>query len=177
MSVAAIQPPSAIYREEQNFAWWLYALLGLMVALLALIISQRPDLGVGPAAGARSWGVQVPIYLLVGLVLPPVMLFGVLHMTTEVAAGACCVSFGWIPTFRRTVPLNQVRRVEVVQYQAIRDHGFWGVRRAADGECVYTARGDRAVRLHLRDGARVLIGSQRPEELAAVIERELQPID
>ncbi len=177
MSVAAFQPPTAIYREEQNFAWWLYALMALMVALLGVILLSRPSLGAGAAGGSGRWGLQVPIYLLVGLVLPPVMLVGVLHMTTEVAAGLCGVSFGWIPTFRRVIPLAQVRRVEVVRYQAILDHGFWGIRRAPDGEFAYTARGDRGVRLHLIDGSRILIGSQRPEELASVLERELRPMD
>ena len=33
MSIAAIQPPAAIYREEQFFAWWLYALLAAMVGI------------------------------------------------------------------------------------------------------------------------------------------------
>ncbi len=117
---------------------------------------------------------EVPAFLLVGLSLPSILLLGVLHMTTEVAAGECQVSFGWIPTVRRRYSLSQVVQVEQVRYRAFRDHGFWGVHQLKNGECVLTARGSFAVRLHLTDGSRVLIGTQRPEELAAVIERERQ---
>jgi hypothetical protein len=175
-SVAALRSPSAIYREEQNFAWWLYALLALMLVLCGLALKLRSE---GPPAEPpppNAWRLDVPIPLLVGMVLLPVMVVGVLHMTTEVTPEACTVTFGWIPTLRRSIALGEIRRVEVVRYRAIRDHGFWGVRTTRDGERVLTARGDRAVRLHLADGSRVLIGTQRPEELAGVLERERQSV-
>jgi hypothetical protein len=82
------------------------------------------------------------------------------------------VWYGWFPTLRREVALAGLDRVEVVEYAALSEHGFWGYRRGVDGEHVMTARGDRAVRLHFADGSRILIGTQRPEELAAVLEQE-----
>jgi hypothetical protein len=175
-SLAALRGPSAIYREEQNFAWWLYALLALMLLLCGLALKLRGAAAAPPPPPAQGFRVEVPLPLLVGLVLLPVLVVGVLHMTTEVTPECCTVSFGWVPTYRRAIPLGEVRRVEVVRYRAIRDHGFWGLRTTRDGERVFTARGDRAVRLHLADGSRVLIGSQRPEELAAVLERERQSV-
>lgn len=171
MSIAAIQRPSALYREEQNFPWWLYVLLGVMVLLCALAI-VTPRVGAAEVPEARGFRVEVPAFLLVGLSLPSILVVGVLHMTTEVAAGECQISFGWVPTVRRRYALSQVVRVEQVCYRAIRDHGFWGVHHLKNGECVLTARGSSAVRLHLADGTRVLIGTQRPEELAAILERE-----
>jgi hypothetical protein len=175
-SVAALRSPSAIYREEQNFAWWLYALLAVMLVCCGLALKLRGD-GHQPAAPpANGLRVEVPLPLLVGVLLLPVLVVGVLHMTTEVTPEVCSVSFGWVPTYRRSIALGEIRRVEVVRYRAIRDHGFWGLRTTRDGERVFTARGDRAVRLHLADGGRILIGSQRPEELAEVLERERQSV-
>lgn len=165
LSVALARPTSAIYREEQHFAWWLYALLAVLAALglSVLNLSRWTSLG---------WNLELPLPLLIGLGLPTLLVVGVLRMTTEVTPDACRVWFGWLPTYRRVIPLSSVRRVEIVRYQAIRDHGFWGVRMTRDGERVLTARGDRAVRLHLSDGSRVLIGTQRPEDLASVLGRE-----
>ena len=62
----------------------------------------------------------------------------------------------------------------IVRYRALREHGFWGVRTTRDGERVLTARGDQAVRLFLSDGSRILIGTQRADDLAATIKSEMK---
>lgn len=173
MSVALSRPASALYREEQNFAWWLYAALASMVVLAALGLAYLRHSEPPRSHVPTSWSrLEVPLYLLVGFGLPTILVVGVLHMTTEVDPRACRIWFGWLPTYRRVIPLAEVARVEVVRYRACRDHGFWGIRTSRDGERVLTARGDQAVRLHLRDGSRVLIGTQRPEDLAGILERE-----
>lgn len=56
------------------------------------------------------------------------------------------------------------------QHLGMARHGGWGIRLAPGGRAG-NARGDRGVLLTLGDGHALLIGSQRPEELAAV-ERE-----
>ena len=172
MSVATIQPPASLYREEQFFAWWVYAILGSIVGLAWFWIVWPNHAGGGAAARPLT---QPPLSLLVGLALPPALVVGFLRMTTEVALGQCRVWFGFVPTYRRAIPLEFVTRVEIVNYRAFRDHVFWGVRTLRDGERIMTARGSRAVRLHLSDGSRVLIGSQKPEELAESLERARRP--
>jgi hypothetical protein len=171
LSVAVIQPPAVIYREEQYFAWWIYALLAAIVGLgwLSVIWPHHPAAVVG--AGARAPGGEVPFSLLLGLVLPPALVIGILRMTTEVLPSQCRVWYGFVPTYRKAISLEAVSRIEIISYRAIHDHLFWGVRTTRDGEKVMTARGSRAVRLHMRDGSRILIGSQKPEELAESIER------
>jgi hypothetical protein len=173
VSVAtAIQPPATVYREDQNFAWWVYLALALMATTTALTY-----LAVGPnapgASGPRLSGLAV--FLLVGLALPSVLVLGVLRMTTEVTPMTCRVWFGWIPTYRHAVPLSSISSVEVVSYRPLADCGGWGIRRGRDGERVLNARGDRGVRLTLSDGSRLLIGSQRPEELARALEQASRP--
>ncbi|MBX6311338.1 MAG: hypothetical protein IRY99_00210 [Isosphaeraceae bacterium] len=176
MSVATtLHPPAAVYREEQNFGWWVYALLALMALLgVAGLAWARPG-PAPPVAPPDRWTIEVPLGLAVGLVLPVTLIIGVLRMTTEVRPGECRVWFGWIPTYRRFIPLEDVRRIEVVRYRPIRDFLFWGVRVGRDGERALIARGDRGVRLHFADGSRLLIGSQRPEALAVALERAMRP--
>ena len=55
MSVATLRPPSAIYREEQNFAWWIYALLALMLALCGIGLALQPDPVPEPPTPANGW--------------------------------------------------------------------------------------------------------------------------
>ena len=175
MSIAtALRPPTAIYREEQYFGWWIYALLAVMVALGCAWLG-RGQFGPAHAAPVHRGGLELPLVLAVGLTLPTVLVVGVLRMTTEVMLDGVQVWFGWLPTFRRAVPLSTIQRLEVVRYRPIQDCWGWGVRRGRDGELVLNARGDRGVRLTLVDGSHVLIGSQHPEELAAALRRALSP--
>jgi hypothetical protein len=173
VSVAALRPAATVFREEQNFAWWVYALLAAMFVSTITAALWRG----GPLLpSAQGWSIQAPVTLLVGLGLPSVLVLGVLRMTTEVTPTDCRVWFGWLPTYRQSVPLSALQRVEVVNYRPLRDCGGWGIRRGRGGERVLSARGDRGVRLHLADGSRLLIGSQRPEELAQALEQAMRPV-
>ena len=109
---------------------------------------------------------EIPLALAVGLIVPSVLVMGVLRMTTEVTPAELRVWFGWIPTYRKAVPIGAITAMEVVRYRPIRECGGWGIRNGPDGERVLNARGDRGVRLQLQDGTRLLIGSQRPDDLA-----------
>ena len=113
--------------------------------------------------------------LLIGLALLMFVVVFLLHMTTEVGPTDLRVWFGWAPTSPRMVPIGTVRSVEVVTYRPIADYGFWGIRAGRDGERAFIARGNRGVRLELIDGTKLLIGSQRPEALASVLDLALRP--
>ena len=173
MSAVLTRPPSALYREEQNFSAWLYLVLGIIV-LIATASLQLPSGGRPNAAPVpfRWPSMQSPISFVLGAGLPTFLILCLLHMTTEVTPQTCCVTFGWLPAYRRVIPLCEIQSIEIVTYNAWREHGFWGIRTTREGERVLTARGDRAVRLHMTDGSRILIGTQRPEELASVLDRE-----
>jgi hypothetical protein len=172
VSAAVLPAPTAIWREEQSFGWWVYALLALMAAFGLGLAWFQPDL---PVPRSPAMRLEVPLGVAIGLVLPTVLVVGVLRMTTEVHPGELRVWFGWVPSFRHAIALDAVQRIEVVGYRPLRDCGGWGVRRGRGGERVLNARGDRGVRLHFADGSRVLVGSQRPEALAVALEGAMRP--
>lgn len=96
-----------------------------------------------------------------------------LKMVTEVRDEGLYICFVWLWP-ERTIPWNEIRSVETRTYRPIRDFGGWGVRWAARG-IVYHARGNRGVRLVLASDERVLIGSQRADELAQAIAAHTGP--
>ncbi len=171
LSVAAIQPPSAIYREEQRFGWWVYALMVLMVAVAWTLFESRGMIRAG-FLGQRAQ--QLFIAVAAGMSLPIVFMLGVLRMTTIVTPADVRIWFGYFPTYRRTISMLNITRVEVVQYRPLADCGGWGIRVSRDGERVLSARGNRGVRIYLIDGSKLIIGSQRPEELALAVEGALR---
>jgi hypothetical protein len=166
-TVPAIPVPTAIYREEQLFGWWVYALMALMVALASYFWVVRPG------GDAKSYPFSIGIF--VGLALPTVFTVGVLRMTTVVTPGRLDVTFGWLPTYHRSIVVGVIKVVEVVTYRPIADYGGWGIRSGRDGVRVLNARGNRGVRLTMIDGSRLLIGSQHPEALASALESAIRP--
>lgn len=172
------QPPAAVYCEGQNFHWLAYALAAGAEALaVAFSLSLEPRAR-APGAWGHLLALAFPLAAAVPLATPALVVAAFLRMTTEVTPTEVRVWFGWIPTFRRALSTAGVTRVEVVRYRPLRDYGGWGVRFGRDGERVLNARGDRGVRLHLADGSKLLIGSQRPEALAqAVRDATMRPED
>ena len=163
-SVATLQPATALFREEQYFDWRVYALMASVGLLVAAGLLHR-----------NAWSTEFLLGLVVGLGLFGSFMLFLLHMTTEVTPSAVRVWFGWVPVYRRVVPLTEVRRVGLATFRPIADYGFWGARSGRDGERALIARGNRGVRLELADGSFLVIGSQRPEELAQAIESALRP--
>jgi hypothetical protein len=162
-SVATLQPATAVFREEQYFDWRVYALIAAVDLLVGLVLLS-----------GRAGSLEVVVGLL-GAGLITFLLILLLYMTTEVTPTDVRVWFGWVPAYRRLVPIGAVQRVEVVTFRPLADYGFWGVRSGRDGERALIARGNRGVRLTLADGSVLLIGSQRPEALATAVENALRP--
>ena len=162
-SIVTLRPAAVVYREEQYFDWRIYSVIGMGEMLTGLGLSR-----------GRVWTFEFGLGLALGLVFVMLVILFLLHMTTEVTPTGIRVWFGWIPTYRRFVPIDSVRSVDVVTYRPFADYGFWGIRTGRDGERALIARGNRGVRLELTDGSKLLIGSQKPDLLAAAIDRSLR---
>jgi hypothetical protein len=175
VALAAFPPAVVVYREEQNFDWRVYALIAATVPLVWFGLFWVHDQGAALAAPDSFGSLELTVGVFAGLVLPVLVVVGLLRMTTEVAPTDLRVWFGWIPTYRKIVPIGTIVRIEVVTYRPLVDYGGWGIRTGRDGVRVLNARGNQGVRIDLADGTKLLIGSQRPEDLARALERALRP--
>jgi len=138
-----------VFEERQAFAPFVYGLTLLCIAMMFL--------------PPHHWPLILPFMVLMVLVL------NLLSMRTEVTSEGVRVRFGYfVPLYVRTIRLEDIDTVEAVTYRPIADYGGWGIR-GLPGRIALNARGDRGVLLTLLRGGTVLIGSQRPEELAASI--------
>lgn len=174
MSVVSVSRPVALYREEQWFGWWVYALLAVMVALGGLLVMWARTGVPGDGQAELQLGSRFPLILVVGLVLPPALIVGVLKMTTQVLPGRLEVWFGILPAYRYAVCLDLIKSAQAVTYRPVADCGGWGIRRSRQGHRVFNARGNRGVEILLHDGSKLLVGSQRAEELADLLSRSIR---
>ena len=136
------------FTETQAFGAIAYGALGLSAVAVALS---------GAVAGL-IWPV-----LLVGLSC------NLLCQKTIVTETHLTVTFGaLLPLYRRQIALREIASAEAVTYSPLADCGGWGIR-GWGRNAALNARGSRGVQVALRDGRRVLVGSQRPEELAEAL--------
>ena len=150
----------AQFREEQRFEWFFTAMFCVPALIVGYGLYREAWLNQPFLPGSLLW----PAFI-VALVVA--VWFLRLKLVTEVRGDGLYVCFVWLWP-ERTIPWDQIRDVATRTYRPIRDFGGWGVRWAARG-IVYHARGKRGVRLVLASGERLLIGSQRPEELAQAV--------
>lgn len=146
---------SPAYARRQVL-WGLWIVLPATTAL-TLLLAWPADGGAAQAA-------------LLAIVLGQLaVLAGLSHFDVAVDDNAvhwCYGVFGW-PNW--TLPLADIRQVEPARSSWIEG---WGIRRTKEG-MLYNARGPGAVRLTLRDGRRLRLGSDEPERLAALIAARL----
>lgn len=159
-----------IYRETQRtFEWWVYALVAIIpivswVLFVGQIVLKQP-LGSSPASDT----VVLVTWAIGGLVFPAFMMG--MRLVAEVWPHELRIR--WIPIWKRTVAIDQIVSAEPVVYRPLLDCGGWGIRLSRQYGWAYTMSGREGVVVALSDGKKLLVGSKKPAELAAMIERQI----
>lgn len=158
-----------VFREVQYFHQrWRFAVLAGLVAVF--VYGSYLQLVRGEPWGQRP----VPNVMLAGMTIGIAgLLYWLLkiHLVTEVCDREVLVHFVllWKP---RRLPFAAIISAEPVTYRPIEQYGGRGIRRGRHG-WAYTVEGNRGVKLLLAGGEEFLLGSQKPEELAEAIRKNL----
>jgi hypothetical protein len=137
------------FQEEQRIGiWWVWIAVLVPAAIMANIFVQqivfgRPH-GEHPGPDWLLWVLTVFL---------------------------CGIHIRYYPFVRRTIPFADIRAFQARRYHPIREFGGWGIRSGLGKKSAYNAKGDLGVELYLKDMRSIMIGSQRHEELAAVLRR------
>jgi hypothetical protein len=154
-----------LFDEEQSFGQLrLRWMLALPPAALSVLIIWQVVLG-------HPWGKHPMsngglIVLTVFLWLVYLRLIRV-RLVTNVLLGELTVGLQGLWRARR-IPFGNIKAVKIVTFNPLRDFGGYGIRSTSRGKA-YVAGGTRGVRLELKDGSVLVIGSNRPEELSQAL--------
>lgn len=172
--VTHLTSDAATFQEEQRIRqWWLWAILfvscgaGLAASVTALATVLGRGGGFDRLARADKIGlagIAVAVVLEVGV---PALLWAA-RLVTEVRGAGLYLRYFPFHLRVHRISLDEVRSVKAVKYHPIGEYGGWGIRYAWKGKA-YNATGDLGVRIDYANGRHLLIGSQRPDELAAAI--------
>jgi hypothetical protein len=97
-----------------------------------------------------------------------IFLFYNLRLITEVREQGLYIRF--YPLRSKIIPYSMITSCEARTYKPLSEYGGWGIKYGPAG-WAYNISGDRGAQLLLADDKRILIGSQRAEELANAIQQ------
>lgn len=144
-----------VYKEWSPWPGWLLVIFWGTMLLSAAFVSVVP----GEAEGGRVLGMGVLAVIAAAVQwLAAGLRVRLYHDRIVLGLG----SSGWIS---KTVAYDEIVRTESVRYNPMAEFGGWGVRWGKEGKRAWTARGTRAVVLHLKDGTRLYVGSDNPQRL------------
>jgi len=159
-----------LFYERQSFQQWrMRLLLAIPPVILTLLVIWQVGLGHSfgkqPMSNGRIVGWDIFLWL-VYLRLVTV------RLVTEVRAGQLSVSMRGLWRWRK-IQGADIKSVQVITFDPARDFGGYGIRSTAQGTA-YLAGGNQGVRLELKRGLPVIVGSQRAPKLADAINRVVQ---
>jgi len=166
----------ASFHELQKFRQGLLWILLLLIDILALIFFGYgifKQLVLGQALGSRP--LPDIAFVIVGLLF--ILLLAVItysfysmKLLTEVRDDGLTIRFH--PLTHQLIPYEHIKTCKVRKYHPIREYGGWGIRYRRKGKA-FTVSGTLGVQLELVQGKSLLIGSQKPEELARAIQEKM----
>ena len=152
------------FREVQRFGLWL-RLFSVVSILFAVGIA-----GFGLATdGAKEPVAMVGSAGLILLLLATAGVFFVLRLETEVHTDSLYFRFFPIHIRYKKIGPEELSESYARRYRPIVEYGGWGIRWGFKGGRAYNISGNEGVQLVFKDGRRLLIGSQKADELAAAI--------
>jgi len=156
-----------IFREKQKFSsslcWVLVCSLVVGVAIIVSVLAIQDSVDASVFVTAILGGIVAPITI--------VALFLVTNLETEVRSDCLRVRLFPFHIRHREIPAEDLSECYARTYKPIREYGGWGIRcgfRKGIGRA-YNMKGSQGVQLVFKDGKKLLIGSQNPDQLAEAI--------
>jgi hypothetical protein len=147
---------NSVYTEKQSFwTWWLILLFVLvwMKKLQSIYVS--------------NWKIDNSSYVELGILLCVFLFLAFVRLHTKIDEKGISIKF--FPFVRKKTWLwEDIDDLYIKEY-SITDYGGWGYRVGKNGTA-YNTKGKYGLQLLLKNGARLMIGTQNHEELQHIIE-------
>jgi hypothetical protein len=142
-----------VFAEEQQFDQiWLWAVMGieLLIVMIPLIITGQPW---------WSWIVAASAIMLT------MALLGSMKLKTRIDSEGVHFMMKVFHWKERTILWDDIDQIYVRKYSAISEYGGWGIKYGRSGKA-FNVRGNHGIQIVKKDGKKILLGTQRPEDAA-----------
>ena len=156
-----------VFIEEQKFTQPL-VIIGLAIAVIGAIVSVSV---VWETISQSNLTEKLAALSGVVIVLSVILLFLNLKLKTRIDEHG--ISYQFYPFHRsfKVISWNKISNLYIRRYDAIFEYGGWGMKsilRKNKGKS-YTTKGNIGLQLELNNGDKILIGTQKKEELQRVL--------
>jgi hypothetical protein len=155
------QDDNLVFYEKQKFSsllcWVLVCSLVVGVVIIVLVLAIQDSLDASVFVTAILGGIVVPITI--------VAFFLVTNLDTEVRSDRVRIRLFPFHIRHVEIAVENVSECYARTYKPIREYGGWGIRhgfRRGIGRA-YNMSGNKGVQLVLKNGKKLLIGSQKPD--------------
>jgi hypothetical protein len=164
-----------LFREEQRFTqWWLWFLI--IAATLAAIIPFIIGIYWQEVLG-KPWGNNpADTGLLVGILCFNILLMGTIlfvfirmHLIIEIKSDGIWYRFPPLARKWAVIKKEEIERFEIRAYRPITEYGGWGIKGNAKNRA-YHVQGDTGLQLFLKNGKKVLFGTQKKQAINYAME-------
>jgi hypothetical protein len=154
-----------LFDESQGFnQWWIWAII--LGAMGVSLYASMETIQMGESLfNWTNFSVIIPVFIIPAL-------FYFLKLKTKVEENGIYVRF--IPFHLKEIFISwdQLDECYIRTYSPLGEYGGWGIKYGLGGAGkVYNVSGNQGLQLVFKDGSRLLIGTQKPQELQEVIKK------
>jgi len=143
-----------LFEEKQKFnQWWLWAIL-LIFPLLSVIPFDDNGLNI--------------YYVIIGISIP--LIFYLFELRTFVTSEGLSFQFFPFHFKKHLVKIEEIEKIEALQYKPLGDYGGWGIRYGFKGKA-YNVSGNKGVKVFLKNNTNIMFGSQKHKELEKILKK------
>ena len=152
-----------IFKEEQRFTqWWIWLLfLGLNLFFFYGIYQQLIlNIPFGSKPTSNSFLIITSFIFLIATVF-----FFYLKLKTRIDETGIYYRFSPIQSQFKKIKWDSIKSVRVLKFKPIVDYGGWGIKNNS-----YTVKGNTGILFEFKNGKKILIGTQKQDEVKRVLE-------
>ncbi len=164
-----------LFTEEQRFVqWrlWLIASVALAAVVIPFALGIHSQVTLDTPYGDNPMSTEGLIVTGSFSVLLMVFIFGVLarvKLKTKVTTKALYFVFTPLQRKWKKIVPDEIDRYEIRTYRAMREFGGYGMKRRLSSGQSYTISGNTGLQLYLKNGKRILIGTQKRQALESAM--------
>jgi hypothetical protein len=153
-----------LFKETQRFRqWWLWLILIFVAANSLWVMIHEFRSGQGDTLDR----IVLPLLL---LLLPASVIFFMLYikLETEIKEDGMYVRFFPLHKQFRFFAWEEIEQAYVRTYKPLLEYGGWGLRGFSNNRALNIS-GKEGLQLMMKDGRKLLIGTQKPQEISEVL--------
>jgi len=171
------------FSEEQCICgFWLYTFTVIVYAIpiIPTLVALYSQVILGIPYGdepTTDRALLILLLFLIAMLILTLLLFSKMKLIVRVNDQGLWYRYPPFIVKERLIGKDEIEKYELRKYSPIREYGGWGIRYSwSKGGKVYNVKGNIGLQLYLKDGKKILFGTQQGEDFLRAMDK-LKSID